>query len=73
MTYRPTLTQMRKRHENRQANLQYVEALRKAKIRATQKTERHNMHQILFQQISPQLRAMALRRKIELDRVLNAR
>ena len=61
---------MRKRAETRAENHKYMLSLQKARNRATQQTERHYLNSILFQQISPQLRRLAMRRKGELDNFL---
>ena len=64
------LTAMRKRHEAREANILFQKTLRRAKERATMKTEQRVIHNLLYQHIAPQLRDRVLARQRDLSQKL---
>ena len=58
---------MRKRHEGREENIRFMRAVRRAKDRATARTEHHVIHSLLYQGITPGLRERVLARQRDLS------
>ena len=65
------ITAIRKRAETRIENVRFMQAVQRAKDRATLKTEHAVLHGLIYQQITPGLRERVLGRSKQVESMLS--